>query len=1200
MADIDPNLAEASAKLTELFNQLGTSIRTGMDASESSVRVAERTQSSLETELKKFGLKINELTKDLEDDDDELKKRIKLQKEVNETIAKGIKAEADAKGVSVETLKLQKEQNTATEKQLRNLQEQRDAILGLTREQNASIEAYQKENKLRQIQADSTTHQGAKISAAMTQMSTASGILSAAQNAANAQFGATAKGAMGVNLAFTALNIGLDAGILAFNQWKEGLDNAFQAQMAYNTALISGADGYKLANTQQLAKMKLDAKQTREQSDMYQKVGFGLGATAIGLVALRSSTIAATFGMAALGGPVTLVITGLTALAALFGLSVAKEKYLQAQAEEKAAIDLENATTLKDKLYDTYMDIGKAGLVGSQGLTALTENAHKAGFAIKDIDKFTSALKNNQKEMSMFAGGAAAGVDKFASVTGEMTAELGGHFRNLGISVEEQAEKTAQYMALQSRLGLLQGKTVTELATGAGKYLEELDKSATLLGTSRKEQEDARKAVMAIEQLRAAQMVAEEKNDKAESERLGRYAKIAENLIAKGLTQEGAGIAKIAASKGAVTDKDTVIARQMYSNDVFNKIDKNLGSATDQMRQVVKESKSAYLRTAAGYAATGADAGMTGGKYGAMADLDIAVGNQEAAVREAAAKKGLTEGTPEYNKFFEDFLVSQKKATDKATIDANKLREQQQKDAITEDNRLIGFGNSFGGSITKFSNAVDKFAGKTASEAETQSTAGSTALRAAQQGASDQVAANYTKSQMTPEEAKNVLDNGSKRDIAAFGGTETLTKMASGAPAAPAAEAAGLAAAPAAAGGAAFVGPSTGRRKPSAPVAAPVAAPAAASMQRMNLSVPNAAGPAVQGGSGRGGQGGASFNDMSALIPDSPPPPQDSKITSGTKPTAALPAGGSATGLDSKGPPGGKFKNKDEFVKTMWPWAQYVSSKLGAPALGILGQWGGETGGGTSLPSEYNYAGIKAGDKFAKGDYVLTEERYNQKQLERAMKSGESLAGVLGKDDTMKKKGKNVTVDQWYGDGKPVWQLAQDQGLNWVQVKSYFAKFNNLQDFADGYVSFLKNPRYAEALKSEDAASFGKSVAKAGYATADSGTYSKKVADFAKNANVSAANGGIVNGPSSGFPATLHGNEIITPLSPNSILEQLGKTPATTEIAGSSSSSTSNTIKEIYSMNTEIMEMLAGKLDDMIDKLDRGNNYSDKLVKAMA
>ena len=76
----------------------------------------------------------------------------------------------------------------------------------------------------------------------------------------------------------------------------------------------------------------------------------------------------------------------------------------------------------------------------------------------------------------------------------------------------------------------------------------------------------------------------------------------------------------------------------------------------------------------------------------------------------------------------------------------------------------------------------------------------------------------------------------------------------------------------------------------------------------------------------------------------------------------------------------------------------------------------------------------------------------------------------------------------------------------------------------------------------------------------------------------------------------MHGNEIITPLSPNSILEQLGKTPATTEIAGSSSSSTTNTIKEIYSMNTEVMEMLAGKLDTMISKLSDSNDTQSKLL----
>jgi hypothetical protein len=96
--------------------------------------------------------------------------------------------------------------------------------------------------------------------------------------------------------------------------------------------------------------------------------------------------------------------------------------------------------------------------------------------------------------------------------------------------------------------------------------------------------------------------------------------------------------------------------------------------------------------------------------------------------------------------------------------------------------------------------------------------------------------------------------------------------------------------------------------------------------------------------------------------------------------------------------------------------------------------------------------------------------------------------------------------------------------------------------------------------------------------------------------DLSAAKGGITDGPASGYPATLHGNEIITPLSPNSILEQLGKTTATTEIAGSSSSSTSNTIKEIYSMNTDIMKMLADKLDTMISKLSDSNDTQEKLL----
>lgn len=194
---------------------------------------------------------------------------------------------------------------------------------------------------------------------------------------------------------------------------------------------------------------------------------------------------------------------------------------------------------------------------------------------------------------------------------------------------------------------------------------------------------------------------------------------------------------------------------------------------------------------------------------------------------------------------------------------------------------------------------------------------------------------------------------------------------------------------------------------------------------------------------------------------------------------------------------GGKFNNENSFVSALKPWAEYVSKSIGGnvPPFAILGQWAGESGTGKSLPADYNYAGIKAGTKFQKGDFVLTEERYTDKQLEAAKKSGEDLERVLGPDDKMKKSGgRLVTVDEWYGKG--TWQKTKDEGKNWVQVRSYFAKFKDLKDFADSFAGFIMSPRYAKAREQKTAAGFGYEIAKAGYATASAEKYSAKVAAF--------------------------------------------------------------------------------------------------------
>jgi len=86
------------------------------------------------------------------------------------------------------------------------------------------------------------------------------------------------------------------------------------------------------------------------------------------------------------------------------------------------------------------------------------------------------------------------------------------------------------------------------------------------------------------------------------------------------------------------------------------------------------------------------------------------------------------------------------------------------------------------------------------------------------------------------------------------------------------------------------------------------------------------------------------------------------------------------------------------------------------------------------------------------------------------------------------------------------------------------------------------------------------------------------------HAQISAADGGITSGPSTGYPATLHGNEVIVPLDANSILEKLASTPAI-QPTDNATSTTTSTITGT-DINDRIIEMLTDKFDSMIAKLD--------------
>lgn len=99
--------------------------------------------------------------------------------------------------------------------------------------------------------------------------------------------------------------------------------------------------------------------------------------------------------------------------------------------------------------------------------------------------------------------------------------------------------------------------------------------------------------------------------------------------------------------------------------------------------------------------------------------------------------------------------------------------------------------------------------------------------------------------------------------------------------------------------------------------------------------------------------------------------------------------------------------------------------------------------------------------------------------------------------------------------------------------------------------------------------------------------------------HVQLAKGGVVKGPASGYPATLHGTEVVAPLNMDSILMKLAKTPANVTDAGGmfNGNLTSEALERMAFTQKEMIDVLTRKLDNVIDALDQGNDTRTRILR---
>ena len=744
-----------------------------------------------------------------------------------------------------------------------------------------------------------------------------------------------------------------------------------------------------------------------------------------------------------------------------------------------------------DKVFKSFQELSKSGLVASRGMTDVFNNLQTMRMTTAELEKFNSLLVGNSKDLKMFGATTADGATQFAKVAGGVYDGFNKSLGMLGVTADEQREHTLKYMAQQTRMGLIQGKSVNDLVKGSKNYIEELDRLAMLTGASRKEQEEARDAILKIEELRAAMYVAEQSGDKAEAARLEKYLKVASALQVSGDTRGAAGAAEFAAGKGIVGEKSAAFF-QTYKGTV-NAI--NEGKSTAEALVEGTKSAGELMKQVARTKAVGGDVKpMLTGDFATMADNQK---RMEEALKLVAANPKLT--IEEALKKLQQEKIDKADPKTKANVE---MAEAQQRVAIKLDTVLDKYFDAAkihkmaSEAMLKAADLIADLANHLLDKNGIKPPNTNEAFRGNQRAQSDEVARNELKQgRIGKEEAKAILANGSKRDIDAFGGKELLEKIASGA-----------------------------ITSQEAAKTAPAAMPPINRPSRSNTSSTS--------------RSSTSSSAAPATATPAMPP-------GGT--TSAAPSGGSAPDYNQEG-------------KNTGGGAQEPKKRTGGD--GVQGS-----------PRKSTEAAIfhHTGGRSLSGAVSTLQSRdlaYHY-MIDRDGKivpfmADNAVAYHAGPTD------KNPKVGNWNTIG-----IAAVANNNEDVTKEQMTAAINLnQDLSGKFGYGTQNVFGHGQVTSRKGASEGMALVNA-------------VKGGVKDTNPQAKYGGILSGPMSGYPVTMHGTEAIIPLSTNSLLEKLGTMPATSLEKPASTSSEMNTI----------LTLLSEKFDQMIDKLTDGVNIQDKILK---
>ena len=130
----------------------------------------------------------------------------------------------------------------------------------------------------------------------------------------------------------------------------------------------------------------------------------------------------------------------------------------------------------------TFREMSQVGADFGDSIFGAKLAATQAGLS---LETFQNVVTSNSQALALFAGGASEGAKRFANISGMIQKQFGPQFSRLGLTMEETAEYTADYLELQTRLGRSQRMTDAQLSQGVANTVMEIDKLARVTGKRR-------------------------------------------------------------------------------------------------------------------------------------------------------------------------------------------------------------------------------------------------------------------------------------------------------------------------------------------------------------------------------------------------------------------------------------------------------------------------------------------------------------------------------------------------------------------------------------------------------------------------------------------------------------------------------------------------------------------------------------------